>query len=143
MELSYEQKMAAARLISRTSKYKLPYVLHVLGIELPADDICALGPKYDLDKIYNLVESCEESFRDDRMIYIKNAVFYELMNRQRIDPRKVLKAMKDSSMIKTYEKENRYAVLKRRNGRRVHTIAMFVKEKAASVATADDNGGEI
>ena len=55
------------------------------------------------------------------------------MERQRIDPRKVLRAMKESSMIKTYDHENRYAVLKRRNNKRVHTIAIFAKEKAASV----------
>ena len=75
MDLTYEQKMAVARIISKTPRYKLPYVLHVLGVELPADDICALSPSYDLDKIYSLIEDCDESFRDGQMIYIKTLRF--------------------------------------------------------------------
>lgn len=122
--LTFEQRLEIARLISRTSRYKLPYVLQVLGVEVPPNS--EFSQEYDLDGIYNMVIECRTAFHDKRYIYIKNTDFRDLMHQQQMDPRKVLRALKDNEMIRTYETDlRRYAITKRCNGKRIKAIAMY------------------
>lgn len=122
-DLTFEQRLEIARLISRTSRYKLPYVLQALGMEVPPNS--EFSQEYDLDGIYNMVAECRSAFQDKRYIYIKNTDFRDLMHQQRLDANKVLRALKNKDMIYTYEAETRYAITKRRNGVRLKAIAIY------------------
>lgn len=99
-------------------------MLQVLGITVSnAVSGCS---QYDLNEIYELIIGSGKAFTDDRMIYINNKDFYNLMDRKRMDPRRVLRALKDNDMIRTYETDlKRYSITKRHNGKRIKTIAMY------------------
>lgn len=124
--LTYEQKLETAKIIAKTPKYKLPYVLQVLGVTV--SNTVSGCTQYDLDEVYELIVESGKSFIDGNMLYIKNKDFYNLMDRKRMDPRRVLRALKDNDMIRTYETDlHRYAITKRHNGKRIKTIAVYRK----------------